>query len=54
MQKCQMYLSQKQRILCQFICAFFDSALNFEHFQKKMTLIAYVFPKLLTTKEVLR
>ena len=33
---------------------FFESALNFEHFQKKMTLIAYVFPKLPTTKDVLR
>ena len=54
MQTIQMYLSQKQSIFCQFICAFFDSALNFEHFQKKMTLIAYVFPKLPTTKEVLR
>ena len=34
--------------------ALFESALNLEHFQKKMTLIAYVFPKLLTTKYVLK
>ena len=34
--------------------AFLESALNFEPFQKKMTLIAYVFPKLPTTKDVLR
>ena len=34
--------------------AFFESALNFEHFQKKMTLRAYVFAKLPTTKNVLR
>ena len=46
--------NKKKSILCQFIFAFFDSPLNFEHFQKKMTLIAYVFPKLPTTKEVLR
>ena len=50
----QMHLSQKQKIFSQFFAAFFDSALNFEHFQKKMTLIAYVFPKLPTTKNVLR
>ena len=34
--------------------AFVESALNLEHFQKKMTLIAYVFPKLPTTKDMLR
>ena len=34
--------------------AFFESALNFELFQKKMTLIAYVFPKLPTAQDVLR
>ena len=49
-----MHLSQKQKIFSQFFPAFFISALNFEHFQKKMTLIAYVFPKLTTTKNVLR
>ena len=41
-----MHLSQKQKIFSQFFCAFFKSALYFEHFQKKMALIAYVFPKL--------
>ena len=49
-----MHLSQKQKIFSQFFSAFFKSALNLEHFQKKMTLIAYVFPKLPTTKNVLR
>ena len=49
-----MHLSQKQKIFSQFFSAFFESALNFEHFKKKMTLIAYVFPKLPTTKNVLR
>ena len=42
MQKIQMHLSQKQNIFSQFFSAFFECALNFEHFQKKMTLIAYV------------
>ena len=54
MQTIQIHSSQKQSILSQFIFAFFESALNFEHFQKKMTLISYVFPKLPTTKDVLR
>ena len=49
-----MHLSQKQKIFSQFFSAFLESALNFEHFKKKMTLIAYVFPKLPTTKNVLR
>ena len=49
-----MHLSQKQNIFSQFCAAFFESALNFEHSQQKMTLIAYVFPKLPTTKNVLR
>ena len=51
----QMHLSQKKKnIFSDFFVAFFESAMNFEHFQKKMTLIAYVFPKLPTTKDVLR
>ena len=50
----QMHLCKKQKTFSEFFSAFFESALNFEHFQKKMTLIAYVFPKLPTTKNVLR
>ena len=50
----QMHLSQKQKIFSQFFCAFFKYALNFQHLQKKMTLIAYVLLKLPTTKNVLR
>ena len=49
-----MHLCKKQNIFSQFFSAFFESALNFEHFQKKMTFIAYVFTKLPTTKNVLR
>ena len=54
MQTIQMHLSQKQNIFSQFLSAFFEPALNFEHFQKKMNLITYVVPSLLTTEEVLR
>ena len=43
MQTIQMHLSQKQNILSQFFSAFLKSALNFEYFQKKMSLIAYAF-----------
>ena len=48
-----VYLKIK-RFFVSIFAAFFESALNFEHFQKKMTLIAYVIPKLPTTKNVLR
>ena len=54
MQTIQMHLSQKQKIFSDFFPALFESGINFEHFEKKMTLIAYVFPKLPTTKDVLR
>ena len=54
MQTIQMRLYQKQNIFPGFFSSFFEFALNFEHFQKKMTLMAYVFPKLPTTKDVLR
>ena len=54
MQTIQMHLSQKQKVFSEFFSAFFKSALNFEHFEKKMTLMAYVFPKLPTTKNVHR
>ena len=54
MQTIQMHLSRKQKSCSEFSCGFFESALSLEHFQKKMTLIAYVFPKLTTMKNVLR
>ena len=50
----QMHFSQKQKIFSQFFSKFLESALNSEHFQKKITIIAYVFPKLPNTKNVLR
>ena len=42
----QIHLSQKQKTLSEFFSAFSESALILEHFQKNLTLIAYVFPKL--------
>ena len=54
METIQMNLSQKQNIFREFFPAFFESALNLKHFQKKMTLMAYVFPKLPTTKDLFR
>ena len=50
----KMHLCKKQKIFSEFLAAFFESALNFEHFKKKRTFIAYVFPKLPTTKNLLR
>ena len=52
MQKMQVNLSQKQNIFSQLFSAFFKSALNFDHFQKKMSLIASVLPKLPTSRDV--
>ena len=53
-QPIQILLSKKQKILCQFFSAFLKSKFNFEHFAKKMTLIADVFPKLRTPKKVIK
>ena len=47
-------LSQKQKPFYQFLLAFSKYALNLEHFQKKMTLIADFFPKLRTPENVAR
>ena len=50
----QMHLCKKQKIFSQFFSAFSEPALNFEHFRKKRIFIGYVFPKVPTTKNVLR
>ena len=54
METIPMHFSQKEKIFSEFFSAFFESALNFKHFEKKMNLIAYVFSKLPRTKDVLR
>ena len=45
-----MQLSQKQKFFSGFFSAFLKSKLNFKHFEKKMTHIAFVFRKLRTPK----
>ena len=50
----QLQLSQKQKIFSEVIAAFSKARLNFEHFQKKLTLITDVFPKLRTRKNVVK
>ena len=41
-----MQLSKEIKMFSQFFTAFPKSLFNFEPFQKRMSLIAYVFPKL--------
>ena len=53
-QTIQILLSQKQKTFSQFFSPFLKSTLNFELFQKKMTLIADVFPKLPSPEKVIR
>ena len=49
-----MELSQKQKTFSRCFLAFLKSRLNSEHFQKKMTLIAEVFPKLRSPENKVR
>ena len=53
-QPIQILLSEKQKTFSDFLSAFLKSTLNFEHFQKKMTLIADIFPKLPSPKMVIK
>ena len=53
-QPIQILLSQKQKTFSRFFLAFLKSPLNFEHFQTKIPLIADVFPKLRSPKNVIR
>ena len=50
-----MQLSQKQKFFSEFFSTVFKSGLKIQHIPKrKMTIIANVFPKLLTSKNVVR
>ena len=49
-----MQLSVKTKDFFQFFSGIAKPILSFEHFQKKMTLIANVFPKLRTLKNAVR
>ena len=51
-QQVQTLLSLKQKTFSGFFIAFLKSTWNGEHFQKKESLLAKVFPKLLTPKEM--
>ena len=53
LQPIQILLSQKQKTFSEFFSPFLKSTLNFEHFQKKIKLIADIFPKLPSTKIVI-
>ena len=48
----QMQLSKKTKLFYQFFIAFQESASIFQHFQNKISVIAQVFPKLLTPKNL--
>ena len=43
MQSIQMQLSKKQKTFSDSFSIFFEFRLNFKHFEKKMTLVGYVF-----------
>ena len=51
-QPIQMQLSQKQKTFSQFPLAFLNSILNYNHFPKKMTLRADVFPEIPSPKNM--
>ena len=53
-QPIQMQLSKKQKNYFSIFFSILEFTLSFEHFQKNMTLIAYVFPKLRTPGDVVR
>ena len=53
-QPIQILLSQKGKTSSESFYAFLKSTLNFAHFQKKMTLIPELFPKLPSPKKVSR
>ena len=50
-QPIQILLSLKQKTFSGFFSASLKSALNLEHFQKRMTVVADVFPKLPSPKK---
>ena len=53
-QPIQILLSQKENTFSQFFSTFLKSTLEFETFQKKMTLIADAFPELPSPEKVIR
>ena len=53
-QRIQMQLSQKQKTFSEFVSAIWRTRLIFEHFQRKMTIIADAFTKLQTPKNMVK
>ena len=49
-----MQLSHKQKHFSQLFYPFLKTKLNIAHFKKKMTFLAYVFPKLRTPENGVR
>ena len=47
----QMILSEKLKQFSPFLVALSESGLNFQHFEKKKSFIAQVFPRLLAPKD---
>ena len=47
-------LSQKQKLFSELFLAFSKSTLNFEHFQKQMTVTADFFPKIRNPENMVR
>ena len=52
-QQIQILLSQKPKTFSQLFSEVLKPTLNFEHFQRKITLIADVVPKLPSSKKVI-
>ena len=50
----QMQLSEKRKTFSEFFVAFMESTSNFKPFQKKIMVIANIFPKLETVKYFVR
>ena len=50
----QMILSEKRKTFSGFLVPYVESTSNFKHFEKKMMIIANLFPKLQTLKNFAR
>ena len=50
----QMQLSEKRKTFSQFFVPFLESTSNFKQFEKKMMVVANVFPKLQTVNKFVR
>ena len=53
-QPIQMELSKKVKAFSEYFAQFLESLSNFNYFEKKITLVAYVFSKLQTVKCMIR